>query len=275
MGGKEKVKKTKTSPFLLFLSIGVLNPFQKKSKADSDSDVDVEDVWVGDKSNGIGPMNGSSGIDTKKVEEMEGGLNDLKDKIKTIETGNKSIKSELEGLRGDLKKTNETIKQLLSVYEVVSQQYNPFVEQVPKKPQEVVTSPQANPSSNAASETWPKETKPVPTKVVAPSPYDRVIGSDTDALNALEKIVVENRPKEVVGAIRGGEKMAMTGGDKDAALRADRNLQDNYYIMQILKLIEFQLEKIYLAKVNRAPVDTEDLQNLDRWLAEFKRVGLR
>jgi len=266
----------KPSHLLLFLVIGVLNPFGKKSKEGNASDGEIEEVWIGEKNEVNGDAVGvTPEIDPKKFEEMEGGLNDLKDKLKTIETGNKSIKSDLEGIRGDLKKTNETIKQLLSIYEVVSQNYNPFVETTSKKAQDVAVTQQTSPATAPAGETWPKPKASTVVRTVTVSPYDKVIGPDFEISNLRDNAKVESRPKEVDGAVtRGGDRMAMTS-ERDAALRADRTLQDNYYIMQLLKLIEFQLEKMYLAKMNRAPVDAEDLQNLDKWLAEFKRVGLR
>ncbi|HTY46061.1 MAG TPA: flagella accessory protein C [Methanomassiliicoccales archaeon] len=261
-----------TSPFLLFLGIGVLNPFGKKSGGGKGSEDEIDDIVVGPMPQAQNNA-GAPGVDSKKVEEMEGSLNDVKDKLRTVETSSKSVKNELEGLRGDLKKTNETIKQLLSVYEVVSQEYNPFVDAPAKKAQVQSVNPSTISYSGLASDGWSKQQASVPAKTVVPGPYDKVIGPDGDAIEVKE-VKVEQRPSEVAGANRGGDKMAMSS-EKESALRADKMLQDNYYIMQLLKLVEFQLEKIYLAKVNRVPVDAEDLQNLDKWLAEFKRVGLR
>jgi hypothetical protein len=50
---------------------------------------------------------------------------------------------------------------------------------------------------------------------------------------------------------------------------------DFYSLNQIHKLVEHQLEQIYTLKLKGQIVSEEDYASLERWLAEYKRMGVK
>jgi flagellar protein FlaC len=258
---------TRPSLLLLFFTNSALIPFSKKSKdGGNQKDEGLEDIDVSIVGASVDNRGSAGQADAKRYEEMEGNINDLKDKVKSFESSAKSIKGDMEGMRGDLGKMNDTMKQLLSVYEVVSREYNPFVEPTAKRPE--VPRPQAQEKKAA----WAQSPNSVEVSAVDGEPYEQVIGLE-EATGGFIETMTALPSKEVESNDRSRIKVATN--ERDVARSADRVAQDSYYLMQLLKLAEFQMEKIYIAKVNGMRIDQEDMQNLDKWFAEFKRVGLR
>ena len=50
---------------------------------------------------------------------------------------------------------------------------------------------------------------------------------------------------------------------------------DFYSLNQIHKLVEHQLEQIYTMKLKGQKVPEDDYESLERWMAEYKRMGVR
>jgi hypothetical protein len=50
---------------------------------------------------------------------------------------------------------------------------------------------------------------------------------------------------------------------------------DFYSLNQIHKLVEHQLEQIYTMKLKGQRVPEEDYVSLERWMAEYKRMGVK
>ncbi len=50
---------------------------------------------------------------------------------------------------------------------------------------------------------------------------------------------------------------------------------DFYSLNQIHKLVEHQLEQIYTLKMKGQKVPEDDYASLERWLAEYKRMGVK
>jgi len=192
----------------------------------------------------------------ERVESLEGAVNDVTNQLKDLEGMVKSSKSDLDDLKKDLSKLDETIKQLFAIYEVVSKDYNPFVDPAVGDrvlensvgPLDRVVKPDSN-VEKLLLDPVPGDESADPERL----PVQEVYVSDSD----------ESKPSADEGVRR-----EMEG-------TFNHNFKDALYLIQIAKLIEFQLEKMYITKVRGKRFDPEDVQLLDRYLSDFKRVGLR
>jgi hypothetical protein len=48
---------------------------------------------------------------------------------------------------------------------------------------------------------------------------------------------------------------------------------DVYALEQVHKLVEYQMSKVYRARIVGDEPDPDDIETLDRWMNEFKRLG--
>ena len=99
-------------------SVGSLSKLEKKDKKDGGLDDDLLASLTTS-----GPK-----VDDKKFQEIEASVNDLKKHAESADMSSKATKGEIESMKKDLSQINDSIKSLLNVYEAVSRQYNPFVD---------------------------------------------------------------------------------------------------------------------------------------------------
>lgn len=223
-----------------------------------------------------------------RLETLEGVVNDLKTQLKNFEGGVKSTKAEMEGMKEELAKLNDTIKQLLTVYEVVSKEYNPFIDK-PVKRRSALIGVDARQSSN---EMLPSGISGIGGDSDVVSVKEHIIKTEDESL---DKIIKPDQEVEDFLSDKLPDKQEDKGSfadiDNDYGYGSVITVNDKveneptrtflcqfheaHYLMQMIKLVEFQLEKIYVAKVSGLRPDLEDVQLLDRYLADFKRVGLR
>jgi len=64
----------------------------------------------------------------EKVLEVRSEVKGLEDKIENIENSVSSVRTDLQSLREDINSTDDSIKKLLSIYELVSKDINPFID---------------------------------------------------------------------------------------------------------------------------------------------------
>ncbi|MEM2944613.1 MAG: flagella accessory protein C [Methanomassiliicoccales archaeon] len=214
-----------------------------------------------------------------RVDSLEGGMKDVSNQIKNLEGAVKSSKSGIEELKEEISKLSETVKDLMAVYEVVSREYNPFVEVENEKTKthfgpagcstlkgiSIIPSPSEGTSFKDLGGT--KKLEPVD-KVVRPESDVEMFllnmpGDECNKGRNESTVNVERRMKSLEGAGNVGKPSSPTIDFKDAA-----------YMLQMMKLVEFQLEKIFISRVECGRIDTDDVMRLDYYLKEFKRAGM-
>jgi len=63
----------------------------------------------------------------KRVKELSASFYDMQSKMKNVEINNKGLSEELTKMRTDLSEINDTMRNLLCIYEVITKSNNPFV----------------------------------------------------------------------------------------------------------------------------------------------------
>jgi len=231
--------------------------------------------------------------ENKMIDTIDGTVTDIKNQIETMTLGNKAIKGDVDKIKTDIDGINDSIKNLLCVYEAVSREYNPFVDSEMPSPKRA-----ENPSK--------KEEACVPklkTKVAEPIGEDLDLDLDLDAGNA-QKIpdYIEAEPMDKIlkpeledddDVASLVEKVKITKVTRPTRPQAPEKpaqiekpapvpqepgmnvVVDFYSLNQIHKLVEHQLEQIYTLKLKGQIVSEEDYASLERWLAEYKRMGVK
>jgi hypothetical protein len=219
----------------------------------------------------------------KKVEELEGRVGDLRTMVEGMSSANKSVKNDIEGIKKDISSINDTIKDLLAVYEIVNKEYNPFID-VDARPANMRAS-KDNPSTldKADLHVIPYKFKDPGEGVDKTS--DIVRRGLTNEMKAnhrddgftssiaqdklLDRVIRPDEESDDQSTYGTGEIMQPT--TKMEERRAESPADTNYCLAQMLKLVEFQLEKLYNCKVSGRKLSDEDLDQLYRWLGEYKR----
>lgn len=225
------------------------------------------------------PVDGTA----KKVDEIEGRVGDLKTQLDGVSTANKALKTDLESIKKDISSINDTVKDLLSVYEIVNKEYNPFVDADPKPSNTKFT-------KSAPSNSSEPDLHVIPYKLDAPvdrsrKPSDivqmgiantmKTYNGDTIASSNTEDKFLDRIIKpddEVDDQLIDGMDDDMQLTTKTAERRLEPAADTNYCLAQYLKLVEYQLENLYNAKVSGQRLKDEDLDRLYRWLGEYKRL---
>ncbi|RUM33626.1 MAG: flagellar protein C [Archaeoglobus sp.] len=73
------------------------------------------------------PETTSKGSDETVEKIMEERLNDIDNKLPRIDIAINNLKKEVDSLKQDLQKMDDSLKDMMTLYEVVSSQINPFV----------------------------------------------------------------------------------------------------------------------------------------------------
>jgi outer membrane murein-binding lipoprotein Lpp len=88
---------------------------------------------------------------TKKIEEMSGSIQDINTRLDKFDVTMKGIRSDSDGLREEIVQINDSMKKMLCIYEAITQQYNPFIDDVPTR-RPGVPVPEANVGVNLPEE---------------------------------------------------------------------------------------------------------------------------
>jgi FtsZ-binding cell division protein ZapB len=219
----------------------------------------------------------------KKIQELEANVNDLKKHAESTELNTKAARNEMESLKKDFTQINDSIKSLLGVYEAVSNQYNPFVDQEVPEPKVKDNGLNFNDAGlhNGLPIGPPGGTDGIDVGIPMDKhgPLDRIVKPDDPdeepievSLQPLEKMprlhekpVCEKEP-EIPPA---KEEAPVPKITQPAPPSAD----DIFALDHVLKLVENQLKKVYYAKLRGQPIDEVEVEALDRWLDEFRRLG--
>jgi archaellum component FlaC len=231
---------------------------------------------------GLGGLGGSDDLlgglkgNDDKINEMNATIEDMKGQVETMQLQGKSVKNDMEQIKTDLGGINESMKSLLCIYEAVSKEFNPFVDNVVKK--------------KAPAE----EKLPLPVKEQKPEPKVPTLDleEDEEPLDILmrpqdnyEAVIMNNqkakRPEPAEMRQPAPELMELKMPEMRSEMRlpcmpemtaASPYRADIYCMNQIYKLIEFHLDKIFIQKQKGIKVPEADFDALERWLKELRRM---
>jgi len=233
---------------------------------------------------------GGGRADDKKFMEIEASVNDLKKQAETADLTSKATKNEIESMKKDLSEINNSIKSLLNVYEAVSRQYNPFVED-DKRDAVALSAGEDNVpmegNLSLGSLSTLKEAKTMTSPVVDDcGPLDRVVRPDDEeeeenfgSIQGMDSIKIS---PDVLGKVdlRAPTPIATPEPEDDVPSKPQARTPssmpstvDPYALEQVHKLVEYQLSKVYRAKLVGEDLDRDEVEALDRWMSEFKRLG--
>ncbi len=233
---------------------------------------------------------GGGRADDKKFMEIEASVNDLKKQAETADLNSKATKNEIESMKKDLSEINNSIKSLLNVYEAVSRQYNPFVEDDKRD----AVAPSAGEDDvpmkgnlSLGSLSTLKEEKTMTSPVVDEcGPLDRVVRPDDEeeeedfsSIQGMDSVKIS---PDLLGKVDLRAPTPDTAPEPEDEAPAKPQARtpssmattvDPYALEQVHKLVEYQLSKVYRAKLIGEDLDKDEVEALDRWMSEFKRLG--
>jgi hypothetical protein len=279
---------------------------------DLDLDLDADAMKLGLKGADIGGALGGSKMalddnplaglapksDNKRIDTIDGTVTDLKNQLETMTLGSKALKGDVDKIKTEIDGINDSIKNLLCVYEAVSREYNPFVDSempAPKKAEcpaikekESVPAPKAKAAEldldDLDLDLDLDQGKPIDlgktTKIpdyIEAEPMDKILKpelDEDDVAQLVEKVKITKVTKptrpQVIDKPAPVEKAPVPAPEPSLNV-----VVDFYSINQIHKLVEHQLEQIYTMKLKGQKVPEEDYASLERWLAEYKRMGVK
>jgi hypothetical protein len=215
-----------------------------------------------------GPRNEGS-----KLQDLEASVNDLKKHAESTDMNGKATRGDLDNMKKDLSQINDSIKSLLNIYEAVSRQYNPFVEK--DLPIQSFKDPEPEePLGLLGPQKGVNIPSPGPAAYDDEGPLDRIVKPDQeDIYDKIVPPVPQHVPLPIMPSPVQEEVEEELPAPKryeptEAALPMDSFALDHFH-----RLVEYQLNKVYKAKLMGVSMDQAELDNLDRWLKEFKRFG--
>jgi hypothetical protein len=229
-----------------FTNLGIISTPKKIVNEEDDIGLDMaEDLAP--------PITVRAPVDTRRMDELEGSLTDFKDQVSRVDMSNRAVKGELDAIRDDLFQINETIKNLLCIYEAVSKDYNPFVEDSVRKAEPVEDVIITGKEEVLADGGVPE--------IVEPETSNDILHIDD---HVPEKIVPEEISIQLpeVEAVNAQHKAVPGPGSTD-----------DISLIQVFNLVENQLQKLFIQRIKGQKLDPKELQTLDFWFSEFKRLG--
>jgi hypothetical protein len=225
---------------------------------------------------------GSRAADVK-IQALEANVSDLKKHAESTELNTKAARNEMESLKKDFSQINDSIKSLLGVYEAVSNQYNPFVDQEVPEPKIKDNGLNFNDASlhNGLPIVPPGGTDGIDVGIPMDNhgPLDRIVKPDDPDEDPIEIII---QPLEKMTRLHG--KSAIEKEPEIPPAKEEPSIpkvpqpsppsaDDIFALEHVLKLVENQLKKVYHAKLRGQSIDEVEVEALDRWLSEFRRLG--
>ncbi len=307
----------RTFPLTTFFPFFAVFTFRKSKKGggedlssavgDLDLDLDADAMKLGLKSADIGGALGGGGMklddnplaglspksEGKKMDAIDGTITDLKTQLETMNMGSKAMKGDVDKIKTEIDGINDSIKNLLCVYEAVSREYNPFVDSEmpsPRKPEGPAPKEKPGiPAPRAKAQELEledldldldmdggRQTNKIPDYIEA-EPMDKILKpevDDDDVAQLVEKIKITKVTKPTRSQVV--DQPAVVEKAQAPVPEPMMNVVVDFYSLnQIHKLVEHQLEQIYTMKLKGLKVPEDDYASLERWLAEYKRMGVK
>ncbi|MFA5312285.1 MAG: flagella accessory protein C [Methanomassiliicoccales archaeon] len=214
--------------------------------------------------------------DDERIKVVNATVTDLKGQVDGLQMQGKSLKGDIDSMKNDLGSINESMKALLQVYEMVSRQYNPFVENsFRNNDMEQMSIPMKKPSDDQPDDfiMRPQDSfEAVPLGQARPrapefDPFERP-NADRKMQNGRQADAAPEQRQQH----RESPPPAIPYGP---AAPAPSYKTDNYCFTQVHKIVEYHMNRIYMEKMNGSRLAEEDYDELDHWLAELRRLEVR
>ncbi|HEY3419780.1 MAG TPA: flagella accessory protein C [Methanomassiliicoccales archaeon] len=236
--------------------------------------------------------------DNKRIDTIDGTVTDIKNQLETMGLGNKALKGDVDKIRSEIDGINDSIKNLLCVYEAVSREYNPFVDSEMPSPRKAENVTEKAKVSEPVSKDIAEElnlddldldldldqgktpvlgkSAKIPDYIEA-EPMDKILkpeNDEDDVAQLVEKVKITKVTKPTKPQVF--DKPAPIEKAPDPIPEPSLNVVVDFYsINQVHKLVEHQLEQIYAMKLKGQMVPEEEYASLERWMAEYKRMGVK
>ncbi len=314
------MQRNRTSLLAPFFSSMAILSFKKKDKEDkssgepslpspmSDMSLGGGDLSLGGLGGGIGSLSsidiGGDAVDDlgdsllsmsgavrddQKLQELEASVNDIKKQAETSELTIRAMRGEIETIKDELSHMNESIKSLLNVYEAVSSQYNPFVEDEPAELSTLQTNDLSGlsglddrqdelgspaPLSKAVNDMIKELAKNGP--VDEEGPLDRIVRPDDDLADAYSLMNGIQEEMEMNGSNDGfmeSNNLSRETSSMEVPPARANAYEDVYALEQARRLLDCIMSKICRERSNGREISSADRMALDLWMGEFKRLG--
>lgn len=206
----------------------------------------------------------------EKVTALGATVEDIKGQVETLQMQGKSLKGDIEQIKGDLGSINDSMKSLLQVYEAVSREYNPFVDNSTNR---MIAEPkvEARSEPKARKEAFDDDTvdmllrpednfEATPINAVKARPIDveriKPIPAPKEALPKAPEIKLEPKPDTKLGE----------------TFTHPVAVSDPYILNQVVKIVEFQMDRFYSKKQKGNKVSDQEYDEIDHWFKELRRL---
>ncbi|MDD1772094.1 MAG: hypothetical protein LUQ09_04165 [Methanomassiliicoccales archaeon] len=208
------------------------------------------------------------GSQKKKMDELNGSMLDLQSQMEKRGMEIKGVKNDLDSIKGEMGHISESMKKMLCIYEAVSRQYNPFVQEGDQ-----TAVPLMN-DGNSIADPFNNEDLD---HVITPNDLEerKPAGAPRPAPEPMRPVsipVPEMKPKA-----------APTAMQIPSIGTPEKSLSDAFIascMTQISRIIEMKTEKesmdqaierIYVARLNGVEPSEEDIALVDRWYSKMRR----
>jgi hypothetical protein len=212
----------------------------------------------------------------EKVTALGATVEDIKGQVETLQMQGKSLKSDIEQIKGDLGSINDSMRSLLQVYEAVSREYNPFVDNSTTK------------KANEAKAEAKLEAKAVP-KIETLSelddeaadmllrPEDNFEAVPVSAIKPKTPIKLEPvkpipAPREVLPFVPEPKPEAKAPSKHEDTFTHPVAVSDPYIMNQVVKIVEFQMDRFYGKKQKGQKVSDQEYEEIEHWFKELRRL---
>lgn len=199
-----------------------------------------------------------TGTPKKKIDEMNATISDIQDQLERNDMQVKGVRNDIDNLKTEMVQINESIKKMLSVYEAVSREYNPFVNgnAAPERRKDDNTKLFGGTFSTQEDEA-DMVIKPDGTmdRMVAPAPQRSVRSPEP----------LEKEPARPLAAPK-----RSSAGDPFSSECMNR-------ISQMVELLNEKertdqaVERVYFALIDGSCPDPKDLAYLEEWFTRLRR----
>ncbi|OPX58287.1 MAG: Flagella accessory protein C (FlaC) [Methanomassiliicoccales archaeon PtaB.Bin215] len=209
---------------------------------------------------------------------MSGSIQDINSRLEKFDATMKGVRSDSDGLRQEIVQINDSMKKMLCIYEAITQQYNPFIDDVPTR------------RSSVPIEDFPKEEL-----TQEEEPLDRIITPDdlVETPSTLADVVglngkrCEAAPKKSVAATKAegrsvsNERMTVrlfedtvtvssAGKAQDFGDACRGRMYDIMHLMDERSEMERALDRIFNQRLEGRPAAGADLELFEQWLDRLK-----
>lgn len=213
---------------------------------------------------------------TKKIEEMSGSIQDINTRLEKFDVTMKGVRSDSDGLRQEIVQINDSMKKMLCIYEAITQQYNPFIDEQPARRPSVPVEVDP-PKQEIIPEEEPLDRIITPEDLIEPpNTLAEVVGLNGKACEAAPKKSAPNSNMTARSMSDDRVPARLFEDAIPATKRSDfrdacnRRMYDLLHLIDEKTEMEQVLERIFNRRLEGAQVPEEDLDQVSQWLERMR-----